>query len=137
MQNCLLIQELSKDSREAVRGFLTKVREHLSLIIKPSQDPEKRLGAEGANSVKDHSFFCGIDWPAMEQVKKKCQTQISQTFQGTIAPPFVPELNGDGDTSNFDDEFTNNPLEETKIKMSKAMKSRCENGFPGFTFTAD
>ena len=87
--------------------------------------------------MKDHSFFYGIDWLAMEQVKKSCQTHLVQIFQGTITPPFVPKLNGDGDTSNFDDEFTNNPLEQTKIKMSKAMKSRCEGGFPGFTFTAD
>merc|ERR1711971_634294 len=49
-------KELSKDSREAVRGFLTK-------------DPEQRLGAQGASSVKKHDFFYGIDWLAMEQVK--------------------------------------------------------------------
>ena len=106
-------------------------------MLKSHQDPEKRLGAQGANSVKDQCFFYGIDWQAVQQVKKISKTHFGQIFQGSVAPPFVPELNGDGDTSNFDDEFTNNPLEETKVKMSKAMKSRCEGGFPGFTFTAD
>ena len=62
---------------------------------------------------------------------------FSQTFQGTVASPFVPALNGDEDTSNFDEEFTDGPLEQTKIKLSKSMKDRCEGGFPGFTFTAD
>ena len=70
MRTCILIQELSKDSRDAVRGFLTKVGGPLSLIIEPFQDPEQRLGAEGTNSVKEHCFFYGIDWLAVQQVKK-------------------------------------------------------------------
>ena len=87
--------------------------------------------------MKDHYFFWGTDWPAIEQVKKICQFAIGQTFQGTITPPFVPELNRDGDTSNFDEEFTNGSLEQTKVKLSKSMKIRCEGGFPGFNFNAD
>ena len=32
------------------------------------QDPESRLGAKGAQSVKEHFFFLDIDWPALEKV---------------------------------------------------------------------
>ena len=62
---------------------------------------------------------------------------ISQTFQGTAASPFVPTLNGEEDTSNFDEEFTDGPLEQTKIKLNKMMKGRCEDEFLGFSFAAD
>ena len=87
--------------------------------------------------MKDHYFFWGTDWPAVEQVNQICQTAFCQTSQGTITPPFLPELCGDGDTSNFDEEFTNGSLEQTKVKLSKSMKNRCEDGFHGFSFTAE
>jgi len=102
-------KELTRESREAVRGFLTK-------------DPESRLGAKGAQSVKEHFFFLDFDWPAMEK--------------GNVAPPFVPELEGEEDTQYFDEIFTKAGFEDSKIKLSKSMKNRCEEGFPGFTFAA-
>ena len=47
------------------------------------------------------------------------------------------ELEGEDDTKYFDEIFTKASFEDSKMKLSKNMKRRCEGGFPGFTFVAD
>ncbi len=44
------------------------------------------------STVKNHSFFTGVDWEALKQLK--------------VAAPFTPELTGPEDTGNFDEIFT-------------------------------
>ncbi|KAJ2610067.1 Serine/threonine kinase, partial [Coemansia sp. RSA 1804] len=59
------------------------------------RDPSKRLGA-GPNDAEDimkHSFFAGINW--------------DDVLNKRIPPPYVPEIRGRYDVSNFDPEFTN------------------------------
>ncbi|KAJ2649918.1 Serine/threonine kinase [Coemansia sp. RSA 1250] len=59
------------------------------------KDPSKRLGS-GPNDAEDimkHSFFAGVNWD--DVLNKK------------IAPPYVPDIRGRFDVSNFDPEFTN------------------------------
>ncbi|PIA18840.1 hypothetical protein COEREDRAFT_84794 [Coemansia reversa NRRL 1564] len=59
------------------------------------KDPSKRLGS-GPNDAEDimkHSFFTGINWD--DVLNKK------------IMPPYVPDIRGRFDVSNFDPEFTN------------------------------
>lgn len=50
------------------------------------QNPRNRLGAGGSNEVKDHPYFKDLDWNSL--LRKKVE--------------FVPELEGDDDTSYFD-----------------------------------
>ncbi|PWZ03124.1 camp-dependent protein kinase catalytic subunit [Testicularia cyperi] len=52
-------------------------------------DRSRRLGnlRGGAQDVKNHPWFHGVDWRALEQ--------------GRIRPPIVPYLGAPGDTSNF------------------------------------
>ncbi|KAJ1876760.1 Serine/threonine kinase, partial [Coemansia sp. RSA 486] len=59
------------------------------------KDPSKRLGS-GPNDAEDimkHSFFAGVNWD--DVLNKK------------IPPPYVPDIRGRFDVSNFDPEFTN------------------------------
>ncbi|XP_054162036.1 microtubule-associated serine/threonine-protein kinase 3-like isoform X2 [Oppia nitens] len=49
-------------------------------------NPIDRLGAGGAHEVKEHSFFDGINWEALLRQKAE----------------FVPQLDGEDDTSYFD-----------------------------------
>ncbi|XP_027025626.2 microtubule-associated serine/threonine-protein kinase 3 isoform X1 [Tachysurus fulvidraco] len=50
------------------------------------QSPIERLGTGGATEVKQHTFFTGLDWNGMLRQKAE----------------FIPQLEGDDDTSYFD-----------------------------------
>ncbi|XP_015424465.1 PREDICTED: ribosomal protein S6 kinase alpha-4 [Myotis davidii] len=58
------------------------------------KDPRKRLGAgpQGAQEVKSHRFFQGLDWAALAARK--------------IPAPFQPQIRSELDVSNFAEEFT-------------------------------
>jgi serine/threonine protein kinase len=71
---------LSKDAVSILQAFFT-------------QDPEKRLGSEGTDKIKNHPFFKNIDWDSI--LAKK------------IKPPFIPRISSDSDTKYIDSEFTN------------------------------
>ena len=51
-------------------------------------DPEKRLGRNGADEIKKHPFFKNINW---------------QHIKETLVPPFIPELKGPYDSTYFDE----------------------------------
>lgn len=48
-------------------------------------DPAQRLGANGADEIKRHPFFKGINWETLR----------------TQQAPIIPERKGEIDTSNF------------------------------------
>ena len=62
-------------------------KEAIDILKKLINDPEKRLGRNGADEIKKHPFFKNIDW---------------QHIKETMVPPFIPELNGPYDTTYFD-----------------------------------
>jgi len=66
------------------------------LILRLVCDPDRRLGNKGAQEIKAHPFFKGVDWDNMRR---------------TIAP-FIPDLSSEVDTSNFDkfEEDKDNPF---------------------------
>jgi len=57
-----------------------------NLIRKLVTVPETRLGVNGADEIKNHPFFKGIDWNKIKKTKS----------------PFVPQLSSDWDTKYFD-----------------------------------
>ena len=63
------------DARDLIQQLLT-------------HDPLERLGTAGAQEVKEHSFFDGLDWESMLRQKAE----------------FVPQLDDEEDTSYFDSE---------------------------------
>jgi hypothetical protein len=54
-----------------------------------------------------------------------------------VPVPFVPSLQGGGDTSCFDAEFTRESAALSTLKVEKSDRKQCEKGFPGFSFTAE
>uniref|UniRef100_A0A8C6LNK9 Ribosomal protein S6 kinase n=1 Tax=Nothobranchius furzeri TaxID=105023 RepID=A0A8C6LNK9_NOTFU len=61
------------------------------LLVK---DPHRRLGSgpRGAEDIKAHAFFKGLNWADLAQKK--------------VASPFKPELKNELDVGNFSEEFT-------------------------------
>ena len=62
-------------------------KEAIDILKELITDVNKRLGYKGADEIKRHPFFKGIDW---ENIKE------------TMTPPFVPELISDYDTRYFE-----------------------------------
>lgn len=62
---------------EDARDLVTKLLE---------QDPITRLGTTGSHEVKEHQFFVGLNWTALLRQKAE----------------FIPQLDGEDDTSYFD-----------------------------------
>lgn len=86
-----------------------------------NKDQTGRLGhgADGVQSIKSHPFFAPIDWVKLENME--------------IEPPFVPAGSGQGDTSNFDEEFTSEAPEVTPTDPSR-VEGIDQREFDGFTF---
>uniref|UniRef100_A0A671LG25 Rho-associated protein kinase 1 n=1 Tax=Sinocyclocheilus anshuiensis TaxID=1608454 RepID=A0A671LG25_9TELE len=99
--------DISKDAKSLICAFLT--------------DREVRLGRNGVDEIKRHSFFKNDQW-AWENIRE-------------TAAPVVPELSSDVDTSNFDDIEEDRGEEET-FPIPKAFVGN-QLPFVGFTYYHD
>lgn len=116
-------------------------RDAQDLIKKLLRRPvSRRLGTnEGAVEIKNHVFFKDIKWDDVLQKKLK--------------PPFVPNVSGPGDVSNFDSRFTTKAIsrESDERLTADAVESvaptaarkdtnvaddEVESLFPGFEFVS-
>ncbi|XP_008837121.1 serine/threonine-protein kinase MRCK gamma [Nannospalax galili] len=81
---------------------------------------EERLGCGGLDDFRKHPFFEGVDWERL----------------ATSTAPYIPELRGPMDTSNFDvdDDTLNHP--ETLPPSSHGAFSGHHLPFVGFTYTS-
>ncbi|KAJ3440811.1 cell cycle protein kinase dbf2-related [Anaeramoeba flamelloides] len=88
-----------------------------NLIRKLINKPNKRLGKNGIQEIKNHPFFEGIEW---------------NNFQNST-PPFVPKVESDLDISYFDTSY----FDENEIDLEEPESlnlSERNNQFAGFTF---
>lgn len=102
---------LSHPAQKILKGLLTK-------------DPIGRLGSgpKDAVDVKEQDFFADLDWESL--------------MKGKVAPPWDPQINGSLDTSQFDHEFTNMPLNSPGTFPGHGLGATpADNVFEGFTFT--
>jgi serine/threonine protein kinase len=79
------------------------------------RNPAHRLGT-GQGDVEDikaKPFFAGLDFEAL--------------LRKEIAPSFVPVFKGKGDTSNFDEEFTNEPVVDSFAPSTAMSQQKFEN----------
>jgi serine/threonine kinase 38 len=84
-------------------------------------DADHRLGKNGVEEIKSHSFFEGVNWHNL----KNCKS------------PNIPDLKSEIDTSNFDkfDESKSDPfISKTK---KKGKKNKVDINFIGYTFQKD
>lgn len=98
-------------SAEAV-DFITRILD---------KDPASRLGAgtRDVEDIKAHPFFASIDFDKLEA--------------RAIPSPFKPIVRGTSDTSNFDKEFTSEPVVDSVVPDSGFSMS-AGGKFEGFTF---
>lgn len=75
------------------------------------KDPSKRLGANGAEEVKQHPWFTGVDWKCLEN-------------KGYDAP-FRPVITSDTDLKYFDTEFTE--IDINSMSMSEGGAKQFKN----------
>ncbi|KAL7539430.1 hypothetical protein ACHAXR_009299 [Thalassiosira sp. AJA248-18] len=103
---------LSPRAQQILRGLLTK-------------DPHRRLGSgpNDAGDIKGQEFFADLNWKKL--------------MKGEVAPPWDPQINGSLDTSQFDHEFTNMPLNSPgAFQQGHGFGATpADNVFEGFTFT--
>lgn len=100
----LVIPPESKISKEAV-----------DLIKRLITDVDKRVGYKGADEIKQHPFFRGINWSSISN----------------LSPPFIPELESEYDNKYFDRFDEDEPLYPNENLNKKPSKDIC---FVNFTY---
>ncbi|KAK6130028.1 hypothetical protein DH2020_036250 [Rehmannia glutinosa] len=90
------------------------------LICKLLCNVEQRLGTRGAQEIKAHPWFKGIEW--------------NKLYQMTAA--FIPEVNDELDTQNFEkfDESDNQVMSAAKSGPWRKMLSSKDVNFMGYTY---
>ncbi|XP_022846773.1 serine/threonine-protein kinase tricorner-like isoform X1 [Olea europaea var. sylvestris] len=90
------------------------------LICKLLCNVEQRLGTRGANEIKAHPWFEGIEWDTLYQIKAA----------------FIPEVNDELDTQNFEkfEESDNQIPITTKSGPWRKMLSSKDVNFMGYTY---
>lgn len=87
------------------------------LIKKMINNPNERLGKNGADEIKKHPFFKGVDWDNIQNTKA----------------PFIPELKNDYDISYFETFESDEPFYPPTSKYKK----RKNIEFIGYTYKND
>jgi serum/glucocorticoid-regulated kinase 2 len=84
-------------------------------------NPKKRLGYRGADEVKQHPFFKGVDFDKVLRKEYK--------------PPFIPKLKDDLDLSYFDESFTELRVDSEKNDEKDEGKDKKDDfKFEGFSY---
>jgi serine/threonine kinase 38 len=76
-----------------------------------------RLGSGGAQEIKNHAFFNGVDWNNLRK----------------MTSPYIPQLSSEVDTSNFDQFEETEPFYPPQVKK----RTRKDPQFIGYTFKRD
>jgi RAC serine/threonine-protein kinase len=117
-----LFEKIKKSNLEYPKYLSPKATLLLKGLL--TKDPRRRLGSgpHDAEDIKGQDFFGGLNWDKL--------------MNGEIAPPWDPQINGSMDTSQFDNEFTNMPLNSPGAFNGHGFGTTpADNVFEGFTFT--
>ncbi|KAI0071308.1 Pkinase-domain-containing protein [Panus rudis PR-1116 ss-1] len=103
----LFPEDMSRDAKSVMTGLLQR-------------NPDRRLGAGGAEEIKRHPFFSKhIDWNRL--LAKKIQ------------PPFKPSVESVLDVANFDSEFTAEQAQDSHVDDTP-LSETMQDQFRGFTY---
>ena len=98
-------------------------KEAEDILRKLISDPETRLGVNGADEIKMHPFFRGINWNHIKE---------------TLVPPFIPELKNNYDTKYFDEFEEDEPFYPINNDNSKGKKfQKKDMCFVDFTYNRE
>ena len=98
-------------------------KEAEDILRKLINDPESRLGTNGADEIKSHPFFKGIDWNHIKE---------------TLVPPFIPEIKNNYDTKYFDEFEEDEPFYPINNDNSKGKKyQKKDMCFVDFTYNRE
>lgn len=90
------------------------------IIALLAREPAERLGSkDDFNDLKPHPFFAELDW--------------DEVYAKKVDAPFKPKVKGIEDTSNFDEEFLNEPVVDSVVQQSQ-FGNNAEHAFNQFTF---
>uniref|UniRef100_A0A8C8D525 protein kinase C n=1 Tax=Oncorhynchus tshawytscha TaxID=74940 RepID=A0A8C8D525_ONCTS len=89
------------------------------------RNPERRLGSgeKDADDVKKQPFFRSVDWEAL--------------LERRLPPPFVPNIRGREDVSNFDEEFTAETPALTPPRERRTLSRKDQDCFKDFDYVSD
>ncbi|CBY09743.1 unnamed protein product [Oikopleura dioica] len=96
--------EVSESTKELIRGLIC--------------DKSTRMGQFGIDEFKSHAFFAEIQWDSLLSMR----------------PPYVPEIAGETDTSNFDVDDDDARVEAHPPSLGNATFSGKDLPFVGFSF---
>ena len=119
-ENTNLMYELIQKAELRIPGFVSaEARDLITKLL--HRDPNRRLGSTDADCepMKKHAFFQSINWEKL--------------YKREIKPDFVPKVSHDGDTSNFDAEFTSERVVDS-VEQSSKLATAGKADFGGFTF---
>ena len=99
------------------------------ILKKLVSDSENRLGRNGADDIKKHPFFEGLDWENLRKIKS----------------PYIPNVTSDISTENFDKFDEEEPFFQTIDGKRKTGgpaggavgNRRLDMNFIGYTYKAD
>eukprot|EP00300_Choanocystis_sp_HF-7_P042252 c9011_g1_i2.p1 GENE.c9011_g1_i2~~c9011_g1_i2.p1 ORF type:complete len:426 (-),score=101.37 c9011_g1_i2:107-1384(-) len=86
------------------------------------REPEMRLGSKGANEIRSHPFFSGMDWDMV----------MAKGYQ----PEYVPVVLSEHDTTNFDPQYTQLSVVDSVVAESELNAIASNRTFEGFTYIA-
>ena len=98
-------------------------KEAEDILRKLISGQETRLGTNGADEIKNHPFFKGIDWNHIKE---------------TLIPPFIPELKNNYDTKYFDEFEEDEPFYPINNENNKGKKfQKKDMCFVDFTYNRE
>ena len=97
-------------------------KEAVDILKRLINDPEKRLGRNGAEEVKQHPFFKNVDWKHVKE---------------TMIPPFIPQLKGPFDTRYFDEYKETEPFYPINNNENNNRYQKKDMCFVDFTYNRE
>ena len=113
---------LNWESNLEIRSEANISKEAVDILKKLINDPEKRLGRNGAEEVKQHPFFKNVDWKHVKE---------------TMIPPFIPQLNSIFDTKYFDEYEETEPFYPINNKEKNNKYQKKDMCFVDFTYNRE
>ena len=113
---------LNWENHLEIRAEANISKEAVDILKQLINDPEKRLGRNGAEEVKQHPYFKNVDWKHVKE---------------TMIPPFIPQLSGPFDTKYFDEYEEEEPFYPINNNEKNGKYQKKDMCFVDFTYNRE